>query len=147
MNKPTPLTVSAPVRRRPVVSTDKRRREEIRGEEKREGLSTESNSPSLSPLAEEVWQILRGGVDSLDLNDHGRPWPYPNRAAVTRLTAEFDHDLCIKAAREAREIVQSQDRAPNITALFEKKLRDHLAEVREAVRGALADVGEREPCR
>jgi hypothetical protein len=89
-----------------------------------------------------VWVILRGGVDSLDVNDYGRPWPYPSRSSIARLTDEYDHDLCLKAAWEAREIVQSQDRAPNITALFEKKLRD-LAEVRNEVRGAL----EVEPCR
>lgn len=137
MNKPTPLTVSAPVRRRPDVSI-----EEIRGEENRkdlrEGLS--SPHPSLS-VQREVWQLLVGGVNSLDVNDHGRPWPYPQRSTIARLTEEFDADLCLAAAKEAREIVQSQDRAPNITALFEKKLRE-LAEVRSAVRGAL----EAEPC-
>ncbi len=92
--------------------------------------------------------ILRGGIDSLDLNDHGRPWSYPSRSTIARLTAEFDADLCLAAAQEAREIVQSQDRAPNIAGLFEKKLRD-LAEVRAAVRSALSDVaavGEGEPC-
>ena len=96
-----------------------------------------------------MWQLLVGGVNSLDVNDFGRPWPYPRRSTIARLTDEFDADLCLVAAKEAREIVQSQDRAPNITALFEKKLRD-LAEVRAAVRGALSDaavVGEGEPCR
>ena len=93
--------------------------------------------------------ILRGGIDSLDVNDYGRPWPYPSRSSIARLAAKYDRDICIKAAWEAREIVQSQDRAPNITGLFEKKLRD-LAEVRAAVRGALSDVaavGDGEPCR
>jgi len=142
MNKPIPLTVSAPVRRRPSVSI-----EEIRGEKNRKDLGEGLSSPTPSPsVRSEVWTILRGGVDSLDVNDHGRPWPYPSRSSIARLTDEYDRDLCLKAAWEAREIVQSQDRAPNITALFEKKLRD-LAEVREAVRGALADVGEGEPCR
>jgi len=78
-------------------------------------------------------------------NDHGRPWPLPHRATLRRLLIEYEPDLCVRAARETREIVQAQDRAPNITGLFEKKLRD-LAEVRDAVRGALADVGEGEPC-
>jgi hypothetical protein len=145
MNKPTPLTVSAPVRRRPNVSI-----EEIRGEENRKETRVGLDSPTPSPsVQDEVWSILRGGVDSLDLNDRGRPWPYPSRSWIARLTDEYDHDLCLKAAWEAREIVQSQDRAPNITALFEKKLRD-LAEVRDAVQGALSDVanvGEAEPCR
>lgn len=83
-----------------------------------------------------MWTILRGGVDSLDVNDHGRPWPYPARSTIESLIGEYDADLCLKAAWEAREIVQSQDRAPNITALFEKKLRD-LAEVRSTVRDSL----------
>lgn len=69
-------------------------------------------------------------------NDHGRPWPNPDRAALRRLLAEHDDDLCVQGAREAREIVQSQDRAPNITALFAKKLAD-LAQVRAAVRESL----------
>lgn len=108
-------------------------------------IAVSSPSPSVH---REVWQILVGGLDSLSENDHGRPWPYPDRSTLRRLLAEHHADLCIRAAREAREIVQSQDRAPNITGLFEKKLAD-LAEVRDAVRGALADVAvveEGEPC-
>ena len=102
-------------------------------------------SPSPSVLSQ-VWHHLIAGLRTLSDNDHGRPWPNPDRATLRRLLAEFEPDLCVRAARDTREIVQAQDRAPNITALFEKKLRD-LAEVREAVRGALADVGEGEPCR
>ncbi len=108
-------------------------------------IAVGSPSPSVH---REVWQILVGGLHSLSENDHGHPWPYPVRGTLRRLLAAYDSDLCIQAAREAREIVQSQDRAPNITGLFEKKLRD-LAEVRGAVRGALSDVaivGEGEPC-
>lgn len=106
-----------------------------------EGLPTSRiDSPSPYAPAREVWQILLGGLHALSLNDHGRPWPYPRRDRLAALLAEFDHDLCVKAARAAREIVVSQDRAPNITNLFEKKLRD-LAEVRETVR---ASVGEGE---
>jgi hypothetical protein len=74
-------------------------------------------------------------------NDHGRPWPNPVRREIARLLSEHEPDLCVRAARAAREIVQVQDRAPNITALFEKKLEE-LAEVRVAVRGSLAPAGE-----
>lgn len=84
-----------------------------------------------------MYSVLQGGVDSLDLNDFGRPWPSPNPSDIHRLVAAFDDDLCLKAAWEAREIVQSQDRAPNITALFAKKLRE-LAEVRGAIHSSLA---------
>lgn len=103
------------------------------------GLSTPIavSSPSPSPAAREVWEILKRGLDSLDLNDHGRPWPDPKRSVLAELTAEHDRDLCIKAAWEARQIVQSQDRAPNVTGLFAKKLAD-LAEVRSVVRQSLA---------
>lgn len=144
MSKPTPLTVSAPVRKRPVVSTDK-----SRGEKKRTDIGKGLSSPHPSPsVLSQVWHQLTAGLRMLSENDHGRPWPNPDRATLRRLLAEHDPDLCIQAAKDAREIVQSQDRAPNITGLFEKKLTD-LAEVRAAVRGALDDVaigGEEEPC-
>lgn len=90
-------------------------------------------------MQREVWSILKGGVDSLQENDFGRPWPSPRGDAISRALAQHDPDLCIQAARQAREIVQSQDRAPNITALFEKKLRD-LAAVRSTVRESLGEV-------
>lgn len=134
MNKPfTPLRVSAPVRRCPP--------EEIRGDVRvRTGSgSVDSPSPYL-PVQREVWQILVGALHSLSDNDFGRPWPYPVRQRLARLVFEHDDDLCIRAAREAREIVQSQDRAPNVTGLFEKKLRD-LAEVRATVRESLGVSG------
>jgi hypothetical protein len=95
-----------------------------------------SPSPYLPPVQRVVWQILIGGLHALSDNDFGRPWPYPVRQRIAKLTTEHDDDLCLKAAREARAIVMSQDRAPNITGLFEKKLRD-LAEVRATVRESL----------
>jgi hypothetical protein len=55
------------------------------------------------------------------------------------LVEQYPEDLCLAAAEEAREIVQSQDRAPNITNLFAKKLAD-LAQVRSTVRDSLAFV-------
>jgi hypothetical protein len=114
-----------------------------------EGLYKPTNVDSPSPsVLSQVWHQLTAGLRVLSDNDHGRPWPNPDRAVLRRLLAEHDSDLCIQAAKDAREIVQSQDRAPNVTGLFEKKLAD-LAEVRAAVRGALDDVaivGEEEPC-
>ncbi len=98
------------------------------------------DSPSPNPTQLEVWQLLLGGLHALSLNDFGRPWPYPRRDVIAQLVADHDEDLCVQAARETREIVQSQDRAPNITRLYEKKLTD-LAEVRITVRGALAGEG------
>jgi hypothetical protein len=95
----------------------------------------------------QVWQILSGAIHSLSLNDYGRPWPQPHRKTLARLVGAFDADLCLKAARETREIVQSQDRAPNITGLFQKKLRDlaqeqqHQRVVRATVREALGVSG------
>jgi hypothetical protein len=88
-----------------------------------------------------VWQILIGGLHSLSDNDYGRPWPYPQRDRLADLLRRHDADLCVRAAREARQIVQSQDRAPNITALFAKKLAE-LAAVRDAVRDSLVTTGK-----
>ena len=107
----------------------------------REGLLTlvGLNSPSLNDLHLEVWSVLKGGVDSLGHNDFGRPWPAPRGEAIARALMEHDPDLVRIAARETREIVQSQDRAPNITGLFEKKLRERV-EVRAKVRQSLAGV-------
>jgi hypothetical protein len=112
-------------------------RSEIR-EKKGLGLNTDSPSPSpKKPVHLEVWSILKGGLDSLALNDYGRPWPNPKRDVLAQLAGKHDQDLCLRAAWEAREIAQGQDRAPNITGLYAKKLGE-LAEVRSAVRGALS---------
>jgi hypothetical protein len=74
-------------------------------------------------VALRVCSVLQGGLDSLRDNDRGRPWPAPKLATITRLVAECDPSLAESVAREVREIVQSQDRAPNVTALFEQKLK------------------------
>jgi hypothetical protein len=101
------------------------------------GFSTwESPDPETATIQREVWHHLTEALGWLSLNDHGRNWPLPRRDRLRTLLAGFDADLCIRAARETREIVKAQDRAPNITSLFEKKLRD-LAEVRSTVRGEL----------
>lgn len=106
-----------------------------------EGLKTKSfiksPNPNPNPLHLEVFSILKGGVDSLSENDFGRPWPDPKRSRLRSLTAGKPRDLCLKAAWEAREIVQAQDRAPNITALFGRKL-DALHEVRGFIRRELS---------
>lgn len=96
----------------------------------RPGLSAES------PIQRQVWHQLTAGLHALSENDYGRPWPYPNRRRLAELLAAHDDDLCLKVAQQVREIVISQDRAPNITGLFEKKLRE-LAEVRTIVRESL----------
>jgi hypothetical protein len=93
-------------------------------------------SPTPFPAQRDVWHHLTAGLATLSLNDHGHPWPNPRRDVIAQLLGEHDDDLCIRAAREAREIVQSQDRAPNITALFAKKVAE-LAEVRSLVRESL----------
>lgn len=110
----------------------------VQNPDKGKGLIPSSGvvSPDPFPVQREVWHHLTAGLGWLSENDHGRPWPLPRRDVLRRLLAEFDHDLCIRAAREAREIIQAQDRAPNITALFEKKLRE-LAAVRAEVRDSL----------
>lgn len=127
------------IRTCPHLSQSVHRTEQNRGEKNRKDEGKDCSpppSPLAKPLHLQVYTILDSGIASIDHNDYGRPWPIPNRAALKGLTATHPADLCLKAAFEAKEIVQSQDRAPNITALFEKKLAD-LAEVRETVRSGL----------
>ncbi|HYJ22536.1 MAG TPA: hypothetical protein VEW07_10990 [Solirubrobacterales bacterium] len=83
-----------------------------------------------------MWHHLTAGLRMIPPNDFGRDWPLPRRDRIAAALAEHPDDLCIRAARQAREIVQVQDRAPNITALFEKKLGE-LAEARRLVRESL----------
>lgn len=100
-----------------------------------------------SPLLRQVWQILLGALHAISDNDYGRPWPYPERSRLARLIAGVDEELVIAAAREARSIVQGQDRAPSITGLFEKKLTDlqigvaYRDGVRQTIRAELAVSG------
>jgi hypothetical protein len=77
----------------------------------------------------------------LSLNDFGRPWPNPRRDVIAQLLDQFGADTCIAAAEETRRIIQNDDRAPNVTALFAKKCADIAAEresVRDEIRRALA---------
>jgi hypothetical protein len=137
----TEPTVAAVLRTCPHLSKSVHRTEQNRGEQNRSGVGLSNRnsdldkSPDPSVLGE-VWHHLTAGLAWLSENDHGRPWPNPDRRALRALTAEFDPDLCIRAACEAREIVIAQDRAPNITNLFAKKLAE-LAEVRSTVRSSL----------
>lgn len=132
------LTKSAPdpdqILTRNVPSEIRDQRSESKQTKEGKGLC--SPPPSVFVVVREVWHHLEAGLAWLDPNDYGRPWPPPRRSLIVSTCQKFPADLCVKAAREAREIVIAQDRAPNITGLFEKKLRD-LAEVRSAVRESL----------
>jgi len=119
---------------RPVPAQD--RPEEGSGLSNFPSVDRYSPDPVTSSPRREIWHHLTAGLRMLGTNDHGRDWPLPRRDRLAELLAEFPDDLCVQAAREAREIVQAQDRAPNITGLFEKRLRD-LAEARATVREAL----------
>lgn len=107
----------------------------VPGETEGRGLNSPIPSVVLQTVRE-VWHHLDAGLAWLPENDHGRPWPPPRRPQIISLCSRYPADLCLKAAREAREIVIAQDRAPNITGLFEKKLRD-LAGVRDTVRDSM----------
>lgn len=92
----------------------------------RQGASPFSPSPGAEDnpnLSEQVWSILKGGVDSLAENDHGRPWPDPSLGKLALAIGATEPEVALKVAREVREIVQSQDRAPNVTALYEQRLK------------------------
>lgn len=83
----------------------------------------ESFDASADAVARRVCSILQGGVDGLGDNSKGRPWPGPKLPAIIRLVRECDPEVAERVARDVREIVQSQDRAPNVTGLFEQKLK------------------------
>lgn len=114
------------------------------GEGKDLNPSVKNPNPNPNPLHLEVWSVLKGGVDSLDLNDFGRPWPDPKRSELRALTAGKDRDLCLEVAWETREVIQAQDRAPNVTGLYGKKLRlrlveaEHEERARRAIRESLS---------
>jgi hypothetical protein len=70
----------------------------------------------------------------------GRGWPRPRIEAIRGLVEQYGTDVALAAAKEAREIVQSQDRAPNVTNLFAKKCADVAAQQaaeRQAVRAEI----------
>lgn len=95
--------------------------------------SDEVEEGKAQEVTRRVCSILQGGLDGLSHNDRGRPWPAPKQASIARLVAECDPGLAEIVARDVREIVQSQDRAPNVTALFEQKLK--AAQVAESLEG------------
>ena len=80
-------------------------------------------------LAEHVRGILDRGVASLSENDHGRPWPSPKLSEVRDALAEHSPEpgLAVFVAQEVREIVQAQDRAPNVAGLYAKRLAEAVA--------------------
>jgi len=89
----------------------------------------EADSPS---LAQEVWAILDRGVASLSEGPGGKPWPRPNLEALRRLLDGVDRERALAIAWETREIVQAQDRAPNVTGLFEQLWRGQPARTQPA---------------
>lgn len=88
------------------------------------GLSPTIGASFLPSLTSELFGVLDRGVASLDDNRNGRPWPRPRKRGIEQLVERYDPETCRQAAREAREIVQSQEFAPNITGLFAKKCED-----------------------
>lgn len=126
INKPKPSEIPAPQAesdqsRTPTVDLPEDSRPERKG---KEGKGTGNGSPKGAPnLSEQVWSILKGGVDSLSENDQGRPWPDPVLGKLALAIGATEPEVALRVAREVREIVQSQDRAPNVTSLYEQKLR------------------------
>jgi len=119
-----------------VVSSDVPRERPKREVQEREKESPKSPRAEDS-LTQEICGLLQRGLDSLGDNDNGRPWPSPRSEAVETIIAGYDPEVVRVAARETREIVQSQDRAPNVTALFKQKLSEHPT-VSEEIREALS---------
>lgn len=76
-------------------------------------------------LADEVVGILQRGIDGLTGDE---PCKRPTRAAVIAALGDATELQAKAAAIEARSIAQSQNRAPNIVALFAQKLRESYPE-------------------
>lgn len=70
-------------------------------------------------LATEVCGILERGIDGLTTDE---PCKRPTRAAVAKALNGASELRAKAAAIEARSIAQSQNRAPNIVALFQQRL-------------------------
>jgi hypothetical protein len=105
------------------------------------GLLLTPSSLSFTAFSRSLFQLLDSGVASCSDTRNGRPWPRPRLRGIEKLVEQYGTDVAVAAAKEAREIVQSQDFAPNVTALFAKKCADVAAErdeKRRIVREALA---------
>jgi hypothetical protein len=111
-------------------------------------VQTPVSSLSFTALTSELFGVLDRAAGDCTETRHGRCWPRPRKEVVRNLVQQHGAETCRKAAKETREIVQSQDRAPNISALFAKKCADVAAErradevkrqsVRDEIRRALA---------
>lgn len=109
------------------------------------GLPPSFGASFRTALTSEVYGVLDRGVASLGTTRNGHPWPRPRKYDIEQLVERYDEETCRQAAAEAREIVQSEDFAPNVTSLFAKKCADIAAEQeaerlsrREEIRRALA---------
>lgn len=92
------------------------------------GLSLSGSSLSLEAVVRSLYQLLDSGVASCSDTPKGRPWPRPRKEGIRKLVEQYGPEIAEAAAKEAREIVQSQDFAPNVTGLLKKKCADIAAE-------------------
>lgn len=97
------------------------------------GLHSFAGASFFTALTSELYGVLDRGISSLGDTRNGRSWPRPRKNEIQQLVESYDEATCRQAAKEAREIVQSQDFAPNVTNLFAKKCADIAAE-RESIR-------------
>jgi hypothetical protein len=84
-------------------------------------------SRDLDQTAEHVRGILQRGIESTS-DEHARP---PGRAAIRALLERHavTADDAEAIAWACRQIVQSQDRAPNIAGLYAQRLERHVADL------------------
>lgn len=76
-------------------------------------------------LADHIVGVLQRGIDGLTTDE---PCKRPTRAAVLAVLGGASWAVAEAAAVEARSVAQSQDRAPNIVALFAQRLQASLKE-------------------
>lgn len=92
---------------------------------------SETVEPTPGDLAEHVRGILQRGIDGLTSD---APAKAPTVGAIRGVLAKHEPsgDAAVAAAIDARSIAQSQDRAPNIVALYGQRLEQAMRPARKA---------------
>ena len=100
-----------------------------------------SEEPDFDRLAEHACLILDGGLATLHSETrNGNSWPRPKKPEILEALRRHrpSWELAELVAREARRIVQAQDRAPNIGGLYETQLAKHSTPEARRVRSEIA---------
>lgn len=100
-----------------------------------DGRARTSPLDALGETADHILGVLQRGVDGLTGDGTAKQ---PTKAAVLKVLRNHPttRDVAVAAAVEARSIAQSQNRAPNIVALYEQKLGQQIRDLAPAAAAA-----------